>query len=142
MPNERSKTTSRRRVGRGRFVPLDRGSEESDPVGGPVGEEGDSDNPAVRNWTPEPAVVRLTTVVPHHEVIAGRNNDRLRKIAVRTASAPRNVGVFLPGAVAVDVPASDRDPVAGTRDHALDEGRGRLARGGHPTGLRMTRAFI
>src|SRR5436190_9890600 len=121
MPNERSKTNSRRPVGRGRFVPLDRGSEESDPVGGPVGEEGDSDNPAVRNWTPEPAVVRLTTVVPHHEVIAGRNNDRLRKIAVRSSAAGGDVGVLLRDGDGVDVHSTDRDPVDGTRDHALDE---------------------
>src|SRR5579862_8084040 len=51
-------------------------SEEADAVRWPVGEEGDADDPFVRDRSPEAAVIGGSTVVAHHEVIAGRNLDR------------------------------------------------------------------
>ena len=50
--------------------------EEADPVRGPVREERDADEPFARDRAPETAVVRIATVVAHHEVVAGRNLDR------------------------------------------------------------------
>ena len=69
------------------------------------------------------------TVVPHHEPMAGRNDDRLPESARIAAAAGRNVGVLLPDAVADDVAAHDRDPVAGAADDPLDERLARLIGG-------------
>ena len=50
-------------------------------LGGPVGGEGAADDPLLGDGAPEPAVVGLATVVAHHEVVAGRNRDRLAEVA-------------------------------------------------------------
>src|ERR1700731_1918216 len=53
------------------------GSEETDSVEGPVGEESSPDDPFLGDGAPEAAVVGLPTIVAHHEPIAGRNRDRV-----------------------------------------------------------------
>src|SRR6185437_8402699 len=104
-PSARSNRNSRRA---GRDAGLRRPAarlEEADPVRRPVGEESDTDDPVVRNGAPVSAVLRVRTVVPHHEVLAGRNLDRCPEIAGRSARAALDrVGVLLTHAVANDVP--------------------------------------
>src|ERR1700761_3223618 len=115
------------------------GLEEPDPVRRPVGEEGDPDDPFIGDRAPEPAVVRLSTVVAHHEVIAGRNDDRCPHIAAIALAAGGDVGVLLAHAVADHVPVLDRDPVARAPDDPLDEGLRGLA--GRRPGARLVVAF-
>src|SRR5205085_2989740 len=102
-PSERSKLNSRRAV---RFLALDR-LEEADAVRRPVREERDADDPFVWDRAPEAAVVRGTTVVPHHEVVAGRNNDRLPEIAGAVAGTGGDIRVLLTHAVANHVSVHD-----------------------------------
>src|SRR5205085_2374310 len=67
--NERSKAKSLRPLRRGRAL------ERSDPPGRPVGEEGLSDEPLLRDRAPVAAVVALATIVTHHKKVARRNPD-------------------------------------------------------------------
>src|SRR5207237_1454811 len=67
-PSARSNPKSRRPARRTRGL-----LEESDPARGPVGEEGNRDDPIGRDRSPEAAAVRVSTVVPHPEVVAGQN---------------------------------------------------------------------
>ena len=63
-----------------------RGLEEPDAVGRPVGEEGLADDPVARDRAPEAAVVARPTVVAHHEVVVGRDRDRLGQVAAAAAA--------------------------------------------------------
>src|SRR5436305_10958501 len=88
-------------------------SEESDSVRRPVREERLADDPRLRDRPPEAAVLRIGTIVAHHEVVAMRNRDRGGKVA-RAASIARNgVGVLLLHPVADQVPAPHRPTVPG-----------------------------
>src|SRR4051794_40970753 len=133
-----------RRSCRNRRPPVDMrrtGSEEADAVRRPVRGEGASDDPLARDGSPESAVVGSPTVVTHHEVHTGghRDGDREVAISVRTSREARE-GLLLAHAVEDDVTVVDRDPVARTRDDALDEvhagSRRRRARAGLPVALR------
>src|SRR3954468_4284054 len=128
---ERSKAKSRRPVREGRRL------ERADPVGGPVGEEGASDDPLLGNWTPVSAVVALPTVVAHHKKVVRRNLDGLPQIAEFIAwRALRDERLLLLDVLAVtglgevDVVVLNLDPVAGQRHDALDEVVLRLVRRG------------
>src|SRR3954468_23448126 len=119
---ERSKAKSRRPVREGRRL------ERADPVGGPVGEEGASDDPLLGNWTPVSAVVALPTVVAHHKKVVRRNLDGLPQIAEFIAGrALCDERLLLlderPGSALgeVDVVVLDLDPIARERYDALDE---------------------
>src|SRR5207248_6648370 len=112
VPSERSKRNSRRAAR----------LEEPDPVGRPIGEEGDPDDPFVRDRAPEAAVVGRSTVVAHHEVIAGRNHDRLREIAVTARYTRRGIRVLFRHPVADHVSVDDPNTIAGAGDDPLDEG--------------------
>src|SRR3954469_9770736 len=76
--SERSKAKRRRPVRAGRFL------EGADAVWGPVGEEGSSDDPLLRNRSPLATVIALGTVVAHHKKVVGLNLNRIRQIAERT----------------------------------------------------------
>src|SRR3954452_21145211 len=115
-----------------RAVPAPR-LEESDLLGRPVGGEGSADDPFPGNGTPVPAVVGGSTIVAHHEVVIGRNRDRLWQIAGTSAGTRGDVGIRLGLAVADHVAVSDRQLVAGQADHALDEVDRRLLRRGFVT---------
>src|SRR5438270_2279297 len=133
-PNERSNANNR--------LPLRTGLEEADPVRRPVGEECDPDEPFTWDGTPEPAVVRLATVVPHHEVIPGRNHDRLAEIAGLSTRTLRDVGVLLLHAVADHMPVDDRHPVTRAGHHPLDERGVGLLRRRLAARLRVSVALI
>src|SRR5580704_1231874 len=108
-------------------APLER-LEESDAVRRPVREERSADDPFARDWAPITTVLRIRAVVPHHEVVAGRNLDRFPEIARRNSAAGHGVGVLLLHAVADHMPIDNSDGVAGEADHALDERLARLLR--------------
>src|SRR5215213_2032916 len=97
------------------------GSEHSDALGRPVGPEGGTDDPFLRNWSPEAAVVRRPTVVAHHEVVTGGNRDLARVVAAVVARAGADEGLLLALAVEDHVPVADLQAVAGPGDDALDE---------------------
>src|ERR1700754_1548057 len=71
-PSERSNLNRRRATRADRLLVLD----GPDALRRPVREERDADDPFVWDRAPEAAVVGLSTVVAHHEVVAGRNGDR------------------------------------------------------------------
>src|SRR3954453_11934065 len=77
-PSERSKAKRRRPVRAGRFL------EGADAVWWPVGEEGPSDDPFLRDRSPLATVIALGTIVAHHKKVAGWNLNRIRQIAERT----------------------------------------------------------
>src|ERR1035437_1963570 len=95
--------------------------EEADPAGRPVGEERVADYPRARHRSPEPAVVRLSTIVAHHVVLAAGNRDRAGEIARAHAVAGIDVGILLPYPVAVDVALDQPDPITREPHHPLDE---------------------
>src|SRR6476661_5203259 len=115
------------------------GSEQADAADRPVRREGAADDPAARDGAPEAAVLRVATVVAHHEVVTRRDGDRRREVAPGAAAAPCagavDVGVLLALSVAVDVAAADVDAVAGEADHALDVVDARAAARGAVAGL-------
>src|SRR3954452_4678654 len=113
---------------RRRPVRAGRRLERADAAWGPVGEEGASDDPFLRNGTPVAAIVALSTVVAHHKKVVRRNLDRLPQIAEFIARrALRDERLLLlderPGSALgeVDVVVLDLDPIARERDDALDE---------------------
>src|SRR3954451_6551455 len=141
--SDRPKAKSRRQVPAGRFL------EGADAVWGPVGEEGSSDDPLLRDRSPLATVIALGTVVAHHKKVVGWNLNRIRQIAERTC----RVGSVLvderlvlllerrlrrlrgPALGEVDAALLDLDPVAWKRHDTLDEVATRLLRGGLRTGM-------
>src|SRR3954470_11444679 len=122
--SERSKAKRRRPVRAGRFL------EGPDPVWRPVGEEGSSDDPLLRDRSPLATVIALGTVVAHHKKVAGWNMNRFLQIAqiavgeIGSLVDERLVLQLERAAFAlgeVDATGLDLDPVAGERDDALDE---------------------
>src|SRR5205085_1652132 len=96
-------------------------SQESQTAGRPVGEERLADDPRPRDRAPEPAVLRIGTVVAHHVVVTLRDRDRAREVARSVAVARQGIPVFLPDTVADHVAGDDPDVVAWIADHPLDE---------------------
>ena len=78
-------------------------------------------DPGRADGSPEPAVIRLATVVAHHEVVAARNHDWPSEVTEQRVRAGNDVGVALVHAVADHAPVDDRNPVAGQTNHTLDE---------------------
>src|SRR3954462_14494718 len=74
-PSDRSNANRRRPVRAGRRL------EGADPVGGPVGEEGPSDDPFLGDRSPLTTVIALGTIVAHHKKVARRNLNRFPQIA-------------------------------------------------------------
>src|SRR4029077_9093936 len=104
--------------------------EGADAVGWPVGGKGLADDPFLGDGSPEAAVVTCATVVAHHEVVVGRDLDRLRHVAGGGAAAGDDVRlVGLLDAVDDGVAILDRERVARPGDDPLDEVLLRLAFG-------------
>src|SRR5919201_845950 len=98
--------------------------EEPDALRRPVRREGAADDPAARDGAPEAAVIRLATVVAHHEPMAGGNGDGSREVASAALTPLARLGdvaVLLALAVPVNVPPADVDRVARPGDDTLDE---------------------
>src|SRR5205085_8076242 len=93
--------------------------EKADPVRGPVGEECLPDDPRLGYGSPEPAVLGVWPIVPHHVEVTTRDGDRAGKIARSRSVARGDVRVLFPHAVAHHVSVDDRDPVAADAHHAL-----------------------
>src|SRR5215211_3763966 len=104
--------------------------EDSDAVGGPVGEEGLPDDPVAGDGAPESAVVTCSTVVAHHEVMVRRNLDLFRQIAGSSGAARPDLPVALDRLAVHDRDSVlDAQAVAADGDDALDEvGVGLLGR--------------
>ena len=127
---------NRRRLRASRRRPV-RDLEGADAVGWPVGGKGLADDPVSGDGSPEAAVVAGSTVVAHHEVVVGRDRDRLRQVAGGGAAAGDDVGlVGLLDAVDDRVAVFDRERVARPGDDPLDEVLARLARGRLRAGIR------
>ncbi len=94
-----------------------------------------ADYPGRRQRPPETAVVGRTAVVAHQKVMARRDYDRLRQVALGHPPARLRVRRLLPHAIANHVPVQDRDPVSGEPHHALDKNHPRLARRRFPARL-------
>ncbi len=114
-------------------VPGDRGGEnrpaETTDHPRPAESAGDgADYPRPRQWPPESAVAGRAAVVAHQEVMARRDDDRLRQVALGHAPARFGVRRLLAHAIANDVPVGDRDPVSGKTYHALHENHPRFPR--------------
>ena len=78
----------------------------------------------VGDGAPESAVVRLATIVAHHEVVPGRNRDRVGGSCSRRRRRRRTVAderLLRRLAVADHAAVADRDRVARAGDDALDE---------------------
>src|ERR1700691_2468031 len=107
-------------------------SETADAVGRPVGGDRLSDDPPFGHRSPEPAVVRVSSIVAHHEPVSRGDLDGRGEVALRARGAGFYVGVLLAHAVArgcrlaVDVTFLDIDFIARASDDALDEGDARL----------------
>src|SRR6476646_116031 len=98
-----------------------RGLEEPDPVGRPVGEEGLADDPAAWDGSPEAAVVARAAVVAHHEVVVGRDRDRLGHGAARPAATRPDEGLLRLHPVDDRVAVLDRERVPRPGHDPLDE---------------------
>src|SRR6478752_4636047 len=132
LSSPRSKANSRRERANRRRWDL----EEADAVGRPVGGEGLADEPIAGYGSPVTAVVACPTVVAHHEVMVGRDGDRLGQIASSAVAAGQRVGlVLLDHAVDDRVPVANREGVAGPGDEPLDEVLVRAFGGWHGAGL-------
>jgi O-acetylserine/cysteine efflux transporter len=94
-----------------------------------------ADYPGPRQRSPEAAVVGCAAVVAHQEVMARRDHDRLRQVALGDAPAGLRVRGVFADAIANDVPVRDRDPVSGKSHHARHEDHPRLARRRFPARL-------
>jgi hypothetical protein len=80
---------------------------------------------AAGHGAPEPAVVGLAAVVAHDEDVARGDGDlageRAAGAAIAGALAEAGIRLGELDAVAHDVTPDERQPIAGQRDHALDE---------------------
>src|SRR5579884_607284 len=76
----------------------------ADSVRRPVREERLADDPLLGNWAPVAAVLRVGSVVSHHEVVAAWDRDRTREVAIAVAPARDDVRVLLGHAVADHMP--------------------------------------
>src|ERR1700743_844503 len=108
-------------------VRLTRGSDAADLPGRPVGGHGLADDPLAGHRAPEAAVVGVTAVVAHQEVVALGDRDR-REVAGAAAARGRE-WLLLQLAVGHDMAGAQGDPVTGQADDALDEGGVGLLRG-------------
>src|SRR4051794_38612092 len=106
--NRRLPLERRRRALRAAREPRAGGLEETDSLRGPVGGERLADDPLAWDGPPEATVVGAATVVAHHEVMVGRNGDRLWEIAPFAPTAGLDEGLLLALAVEDHVPAADR----------------------------------
>src|SRR4051812_40797351 len=80
-PATKRRSSDRSNANRRRPVRSGRRLEGADPVGGPVGEEGPSDDPFLGDRSPLATVIALGTIVAHHKKVARRNLDRFPQIA-------------------------------------------------------------
>ena len=96
-------------------------------VGRPVGHEGASDDLALLDRAPVARVVGELAVVAHHEVVAGRDVDRVEVLLGRgDVRLVQGLAALACGAGAdLHVPVGRLHPVAGHADQPLDVGDAR-----------------
>src|SRR5439155_22861156 len=94
-----------------------------------------SDDPLLRDGSPEAAVVARATVVAHHKKVVGRNLDRPWKGAFADAPAGGDERLVLELAVHYRVALADRDRIPRPGDPPLDEVDAGALAGGPWAGL-------
>src|SRR4051812_1556094 len=77
----------------------------------PVGEEGVSDDPLLRDGAPFTAIGALPTIVAHHKKGSRRNGDLLREVADGAARIRPDERLLLELAVDVHAPGKDLDAI-------------------------------
>src|SRR5918994_2513036 len=125
-PKERSKRNSLAAVLRPPLPAL----EDADLLGGPIRGEGLADEPVSGDRSPESAVVALSTIVAHHEVMVRRNGDLPREIAFAARAARAREVILGPLAVHDRHPVRYSQGVPWAGDDAFDEVDVRLLRRG------------